>query len=132
MFLNFIRPIGNSTYKIYNPLRIKLFTRLQVGFSLLSEHKFRHTFANSLNTLCYCSSETESTLHFWLCCQNYTTLCKAFMTDLKNINDAIMPLNESDLLHVKLYRDMNFDNNMNISILTANIKFIKEIFFNYY
>ena len=25
------------------------------------------------------------------------------MTDLKNINDAIMSLNESDLLHVMLY-----------------------------
>ena len=48
------------------------------------------------------------------------------MTDLKNINDAIMSLNESDLLHVMLYRSKKFDNNMNISILTATIKFIKD------
>ena len=48
------------------------------------------------------------------------------MTDLKNINDAIMSLNESDLLHVMLYGSKKFDNNMNISILTATIKFIKE------
>ena len=47
------------------------------------------------------------------------------MNDLKNINDAIMSLNESDLLHVTLYGSKNFDNNMNISILTATIKFIK-------
>ena len=43
------------------------------------------------------------------------------MTDLKNIHDTIMSLNESDLLHVILY-----NNNMNISILTATIKFIKD------
>ena len=48
------------------------------------------------------------------------------MTDLKNINDAIMSLNEIDLLHVVLYGNKNFDRNMNISILTATIKFIKD------
>ena len=48
------------------------------------------------------------------------------MTDLKNINDAIMSLNESDLLYVILYGNKNFDNNMNISILTATIRFIKD------
>ena len=48
------------------------------------------------------------------------------MTDLKNIHDTIMSLNESDLLYVILYRNRNFDNNMNISILTATIKFIKD------
>ena len=48
------------------------------------------------------------------------------MTDLKNINDAIMSLNESGLLHVTLYGNKNFDNNMSISILTVTIKFIKD------
>ena len=48
------------------------------------------------------------------------------MSDLKNINDAILSLNESDLLHVTLYGSKNFDNNMNIRILTATIKFIKD------
>ena len=47
------------------------------------------------------------------------------MTDLKNINDTIMSLNENDLLHVILYRNKYFDNNMNTSILTATVKFIK-------
>ena len=125
MLLKFIRPIENSTYKIYDPLGIKLLTRLRLGFSHLSEHKFRHNFADSLNPLCYFSLQTESALHFFLRYQNYTTLRRALMTDLKNINDAIMSWNESDLLHVMLYGSKKFDNNMNISILTATIKFIK-------
>ena len=126
MLLNFIRPIGNRTRKIYDPLGIKLLTRLRLDFSHLSEHKFRHNFADSLNPLCSSSLETESTLHFFLRCQNYTTLRKALMTDLKNINDAIMSLNESDLLHAMLYGSKKFDNNMNMNILTATIKFIKD------
>ena len=48
------------------------------------------------------------------------------MSDLENINDAIITLNESDLLHVILCGNKNFDNNINISILTATIKFIKD------
>ena len=48
------------------------------------------------------------------------------MIDVKNINDAIMSLNERDLLHVILYGSKNFDNNMNISIITGTIKFIKD------
>ena len=115
MLLNLIRPMGNSTYKIYDSLGIKLLTRLRLGFSHLPEHKFRHNFADLLNPLCSRSLETESALYFFLRCQNYTTLHIEFMADLKNINDAIMSLNESDLLHVILYGNKNFDNNMNIS-----------------
>ena len=48
------------------------------------------------------------------------------MTDLTDINDDILSLNESDLLQVISYRNKNFDNSMNISILTATIKFIKD------
>ena len=48
------------------------------------------------------------------------------MTDVKNINDDIMSLNESDLLHVILYGNKNFDNNINITVQTATIKFIKD------
>ena len=126
MLLNFRRPIENSTCKIYDPLGIKLLTRLRLGFSYLSEHKFRHNFTDSLNSLCSCSLEIESTLHFFLRCQNYTTLRRTFMTDLNNINDATMSLNESDLFHVMQYGSKKFDHNMNISILTAAIKFTKD------
>ena len=64
------------------------------------------------------------------------------MTELENINDVIMSLNENDVnmkYQVILYENNmninNIDSNMNISILTATIKFIKDsinLFFNYY
>ena len=49
MLLNFIRPIGNSTYNNYDPLEITLLTRLWIGFSYFSEHRFGHNFGDSLN-----------------------------------------------------------------------------------
>ena len=104
MFLNFIRPTGNSTYKIHDPLGIKLLSTLQLGFSHLSKQKFRHNFADSLNPLCSFSLETESALQFFLRCPNYT-LRRDLMTELKNIKDAVMSLNENDLLHAILYKN---------------------------
>ena len=119
MLLNFIRPTGNDTYKIYDPQGIKLLTRLWFGFSHLSEHKFRHNFSDSLNPPFYCYLESESTLHFVLRCENCNTLRGALITDLKNINDDITSLNENDLLHIILYGIKNFDNNMNISTVNS-------------
>ena len=46
------------------------------------------------------------------------------MTELKNMDDAIMSLNENDLLYDAMYGNKSFNNNMNMSILTATTKFI--------
>ena len=60
---SFIIPTDNETFSIYDSLGIKLFNRLSVDFSHLNEHKCRHNFADTLNPLCSCSLETESTAH---------------------------------------------------------------------
>ena len=81
MLLNFKASIGNSANKSYDPLGIILLIGLRFGFSHLSEQKFRHNFADSLNPLYSCSLETESTFHFFLRCQDYTTLCRGLIYD---------------------------------------------------
>ena len=68
--LEFIRPIGNSTCRVHDPIGIKRLNRLRAGFSHLRENKFRHNFANTLNPLCACALETECTKHFFLRCHN--------------------------------------------------------------
>ena len=50
---------------------IKLLTRLRLKFSHLNEHKFRHNFLETLNPMCSCGSEPETTGHFLLPCQNH-------------------------------------------------------------
>ena len=51
VFLSFIRPVVYSNYSIYDPLYIKPFHRLRLGFSHLGERKFRHNFAYIVNPL---------------------------------------------------------------------------------
>ena len=58
----------NSIFPIYNPLGIKLLTRLRLQFSHLNEHKFRLGFADTINTICACGSEVGNTEHFLLRC----------------------------------------------------------------
>ena len=67
--LNFIRPCANSIFDIHNPLGIKFSTRrLRLDLSHLHEHKFRYCFQDTLNPLCECGKNIESTMHFFLHC----------------------------------------------------------------
>ena len=61
----------NKTFSIYDPLGIKLLKRLRVDISHLNEHKFRYNFTETLNPLCSCSLETESTALFFLRWRHY-------------------------------------------------------------
>ena len=62
--LSFIRPIENSIYSIYDSLGIKLLHRLWLGFCHLYEYKFRQNFADTVNPLCSCYLEIESTEYY--------------------------------------------------------------------
>ena len=125
--LAFIRPLGNDTYGIYDPLDIRLLNRLRLIFSNLREHKFRYNFAHTLNPLCSCSLETEDTEYYFLRCQNNLPFRTTLMNDLNNINTVIASLNPNDLLRVILYGDESFNKETNSKTLTASIKFIKDI-----
>ena len=53
--LKIIRLITNSILAIFNPVGIKLITRLQLGLSHVNEHRFNHNLNNCINPLCTCS-----------------------------------------------------------------------------
>ena len=69
--LKFIMPSPNSFYGCQNMLGIKLVTRLHQGLSHLREHKFRHSFPDTLNPLCNCGMDVESSTHCLLQCPSY-------------------------------------------------------------
>ena len=54
--LKFIRPSPNSLIKCHNPQGLRL------GLSHLGEHKFKQSLQDSLNPLCNCGFEVESTI----------------------------------------------------------------------
>ena len=100
--LSFIKPMENKTFSIYDPLGIKLLNRLRVDFSQLNKHKFRHNFADTLNPLCSCSLETESTAHFSLRCRYYSNIRITLMNELNDINNSITSRQTNELLRIIL------------------------------
>ena len=125
-FLTFIRPVENSPYRIYDSLGIELLHRLRLGFSHLCEYKFKYNFADTLNPLCSCSLEIESTEHYFLRCRNYVTFRATLMNELNSTNSKFNTLEPDKLVRTIFYRDKSFDNDSNLKILTAITNFIKQ------
>ena len=59
--LNFIRPSPNSFFDCHNPKGIKL----RLSLSPLREHKFKHSFQDTVHPLCNWGQDIESSTHFF-------------------------------------------------------------------
>ena len=122
--LNYIRPCANSIFDIYNPLGIKLLTRLRLGLSPLHEHKFRHCFQDTLNLLCECAKDIESTMHFFLHCTNFLIPRQTLVQKIRNIDNNILSQSETQLTQTLLYGNQNYHPSINRLIINSTIEYI--------
>ena len=123
--LKFIRPQPNSTYNVHHHSGIVLLNRLKVGFSHLSEHKFRHNFIDTNDHFCNCrTNEIEATEHYLLHCPNYSIQRKILHDNLRLKGISLLPFKAPYLVKLLLFGDINFDDNINNVILTNVITFI--------
>ena len=99
--LSLVKPACSSLFSIHCPVGVKLLVRLRLGFGHLCAHKFRHYFHHTVNPLCSYSLEPETTLHYILCGQNFSSARLVLMNDL-NLIDSI---NETALANMLLYGD---------------------------
>ena len=60
----YMRPSGSSVFNWNNPKRVKLIIRLRLGLSNLCQHKFKHSFQDSCNSICSCGNNIEMSTHF--------------------------------------------------------------------
>ena len=66
--LKFIWPSQNRFYDCHNSKGIKLLTRLRPGLSHLRKHKFKHNIHDTINTICNCGKDIETSSHYLLHC----------------------------------------------------------------
>ena len=97
------RPVQNPIFKVFNPLGIKFLTRLRLGLSHLNEHKFKHNFQNCLNSLCFCSLEVKSTIHFFLHCHLFDKFRQIVEETVAKIIKGISHLNNDSLVNLLMY-----------------------------
>ena len=107
--LKFIRPKPNNVYYCHNPKGIRLLTRLRLGLSHLREHKFKHSFQDCLNPLCFYGNEIYSVLPI----QRMTLLNK-----IKSINCSILEFSNAVVTKILLFGDNTLSDSSNTLILT--------------
>ena len=122
--LNFIRPCPNSLFNCHNPKGIKFIARLRLGLSHLREHRFKHSFQDSLNPFCSCGLVIESTAHFFLHCPTYIIERRTLLSTLVNIDNNLLDLCEPVLIRTLLFGSNSFDTDTNTNVLNATIEYI--------
>ena len=124
--LSLIRPTPNSVFNCHHPEGLILLTRLRLGFSHLPEHKFRHNFQDTINPICLCGQDVETTSHFLLNCPQYVTIRKTFLDKIKMISGDFIEKSDNMLSNILLFGDASLSTENNTFILKSTIDFLLE------
>ena len=123
--LSFIRPKPAKVYKVHHPKGLKLLTRLRLGLSHLREHKFRHSFNDTIDPFCLCGTNSlETSEHFLLHCPNFASLRLKLFDNLHNNNILLLPYDKSLIVQIFLYGSNKFNPTINKIIITLVIDYI--------
>ena len=109
---------------MHNPNGLKHLTRLRHGLSHLREHKFKHNFQDTINPLCSCGENIETTEHFFLHCQNFNHFRLTLLNSLANIDPDLPNMGSKELTDLLLYGSSKFNTTFNNKILSCSIQFI--------
>ena len=89
--------MSNGIYNIYNPLGVNYLTRLRIGFSHLKKHKFKHHFQDSIDSICNCSSVTETKFRFFHCV-SFNTQRQTLFDKIATIDANVLIENEDSIV----------------------------------
>ena len=127
--LSFIRPKANSVFNCNSSKRLKFVTRLRLGLGHLREHKFKHRFQDSINPLCSCSLDVESTIHYFLHCPLFTIERHTLLNTISQTDNKLLDSNESNLIQYLLFGDPSRDTETNTEIPNAIPYFIEICYY---
>ena len=92
--------------------------------SHLYEHKFRYIFQDTVNPLCECGKDNESTIHFFLHCTNFLIPRQTLFQKIRNIDDSILSQSETQLTQTLLYGNQNCRSSINRLIIISTIEYL--------
>ena len=124
--LSFIRPTPNSVFNCHHPKGLIFLTRLRLGLSHLREHKFNHNFQDTVNPICSCGQEIETTSHFLLHCSLYSHNRINFLNNIKSIKKDALEKSDKILTNFLLYGDTSLTTENNTSILNFTMEFLLD------
>ena len=124
--VSFIRPVSSNVYNIFDPVGLKLLTRLRLGFSHLNEHRIRHNFQDCINPLCSCSLDIEDTSHYLLHCHHFVQHHIDLMNSVNSVLENFIFLPNNIKIDVLLFGDSRLEESKNKFILESTLSYIKR------
>ena len=122
--LKLIRPSSNYFYNCHNPIGIKYITRIRLGLSHLREHKFKHSFQDSINPICNCGNDVKSAMQFFLHCPLYSNERCTLLNSLSKIDHKLLDSTDTSLTQILLFGNSPFTTNDNTKIINLTIDFV--------
>ena len=122
--LNFIRPSPNSFSDCHNPKQIKLITRLRLGLNHLREHKFKHSFQDTINPLCNCGQDIESSTNFFLYYPFFINERRTLLSIICSLDSKLLDYTDYDLTQSLLFGNTSQICSNNFKIINTSIDYI--------
>ena len=88
------------------------------------EHKFKHSFQDTLNPICNCGNDVESAIHFFLHCSLYRNERRTLLNSLVNIDHTLLDNTEFSLTQILLFDNTTFNAIENTKIINVTIDFV--------
>ena len=122
--LSFIRPLSNDVFNVSHPKRLIFLTRLCVGLSHLREHKFKHSFLNTINPICVCGLDVQTLNHFFLYCPRFTNERQNLLLNIERIIPEVFRKTDTSITSILLCGDPSFSAEPNTNILSLSTDYI--------
>ena len=122
--LKFIRPSSNSFYNCHSPTGIKYITIIWLGISHLRQHKFEHSFQDSINPICNCGIDAVSAIQFFFHCPLYSNERCTLLSSLGKIDYKLWDGTDTFPTQILLFGHSSFTTNDNTKIINLTIDFI--------
>ena len=93
-------------FNCHNCKGIKYLTRLRLGLRHLREHKFKHSFQDTLNLFCSCGLDVETNTQFFLYCPLFTNQRRTLLSAVNDTDSSLTNTNDTILLFGKASLDI--------------------------
>ena len=103
---------------------MKYLTRLRLSLNHLYEHKFKHTFQDTLNPFCSCDLDVETNMHFFLYCPLFSNQRCALLSTVNDIDSSLTNTDDTTLTDILLFGKASLDITANTLILNATMNYI--------
>ena len=101
--LDFCKTEENPLFNVHISIGVKYLNMLRLNFRHLNEHKLHHNFWDTVNPLCCCNTETETTSHYLLRCHLFSEQRTKLLENLKNLDNTLLRNRDDELLQILFY-----------------------------